>query len=153
MFGRQVIDPELGHIRRLWGNWVGEVRFSLFKKNVKLVIKSQLSTTLEGYLKRVKFFVNNFDVNGNALANQLFEDYNFYKEMDIQEGNLSEKDLLRYPKIATPQEIWKVLSPYELRVGDTINDSLGNAYLLCEINWPNPHYFQVYLQLECENFT
>jgi len=45
-------------------------------------------------------------------------------------------------------DIWNVLKPYRFWLGHAIDKYHGNAYLLMDVNWPNPHFFQVFVQLD-----
>jgi hypothetical protein len=148
IFGRQVIDSDFGRVKRSWGRWVGKITFAPFKTSLDIVIKTPRNVELKPYLDKIRFFVNNFEFYQEPLALQLFADYNFYRKVELEEGIFSEEDFLKHPGVEKSGDIWNVLSPRYLWVGDRIDKYHGNAYVLFDVDWPNPHYFQVFLQLE-----
>ncbi len=152
MFGPTVTDPALGLIRRRWGKWRGVASLPSQSRDLELVIEIPRHESVDSYLRRASNVVTKFNDFQNDLIETLFEDYNFYKRMDIDEGGFTEDDFKAYPAVNRPRDVWDVLQPYCFWIGHPIDKYHGNAYMLMDVNWPNPHFFQVFLQLDADSW-
>jgi hypothetical protein len=147
MFWPKLVDPTLGVLRRRWGKWRGRVWVEAINGDLQIEIESLQQVDPWIAITSARRIVENFRQLQLDFALPLYDDYLFYKKLDLEEGGFTEEDFQRHPVVTGPTDIWSVLKPYKLWHGGTIDQYLGNAYLLVDVDWPNPHYFQVYFLL------
>jgi len=152
MLFARINDPVLGIVKRGWGKWSARVRTQHLPRELAVIVEIGRNESVEPFLAQARNVVNRFRDFQRDLASQLFEDYWFYRRMDIEEGGLTEDDFKPFPQVELPEQVWNVLMPYRFRLGHQIDKYLGNAHLLMDVAWPNPHFFQVFLQLEAESW-
>jgi hypothetical protein len=148
MFWPKLTDPTLGVLRRRWGKWRGRVWVEAIDGDLKIEIECPQQVDLWVAITLVRRIVENFRQLQIDFALPLYEDYLFYKKVDLEEGGFPEEDFRRHPVVKGRTDIWSALKPYKLWYGRAIDQYLGNAYLLVDVDWPNPHYFQVYFKLD-----
>ena len=148
MFWSKVTDPVLGRLRRWCRAWWGRVRLPGTDQEIDIVLEVPSVAELQPYLARVRQVIAEFQRFQKDLALPLFEDYCLYKSMDLQNGGCIEADYRAYPAVELREGIWKILKPQRLWHGPPLGQYDGNAFLLTEVAWPNPHSMQVFLQLE-----
>lgn len=104
-------------------------------------------------MRQAQFFADQFDRLQASFADELFETYDFYKQSDLDTpGGYSAADFANHPIVSSPADVWTVLSPYRLRLGPEIGKNAGNSYLLIDVDWPNPHFFQVFMRASNPGF-
>jgi hypothetical protein len=156
MFWAKVTHPSLGTMRRRWGKWRGQVRINGSGSDVEVVIELPKGGTLRPFQDRIGRVVTNFAHFRQDLAAQAYVDYQFFRNIDIEAGLFTEEVFKTYPSVAGPADVWRALKPYRLWHGGAIDRYSGNAYLVVNVDWPNPHFFQVCFQLNyniCEHMS
>ena len=152
MFGPSITHPTLGLIRRRWGKWRGVVSIASLPHALEIIIEIPRKESVETYLQRAANVVTRWNEFQEDLANALYEYYSLYKKTEIDEGVFTEDDFKTYPPVDKPSDVWDVLQPYRFWLGHTIDKYHGNAYMLVDVNWPNPHFLQVFLRLDADSW-
>ena len=127
--------------------WRAAVRLPNPYGQLEIQIEVPSDSNTQSALDRVGNLVTRFPELQAQFANQLFDDYNFFKQLDLEEGGLTEQDFERFPQVGSSADIWEALRPYRLWHGGVIDRYHGNSYLLMDVLWPNPHFFQVFFSL------
>ena len=112
-----------------------------------LLIEIPRKEPLDDYLQCAANLLTRFEEFKRDFTVQLHDDYCFYKQLDIEAGGLTEGDYKEYLPVTKPSDVWNVLTPYRLWLGHNIDKEHGNAHVLIDVYWPNPHFFQVFMQL------
>ena len=152
MFGRTRPLPHIGQLRRGWGKWYGRLRVRGLDAPLELSIEMLRREVLDPFVEQAGYFADRFDHIRTDFAAELFEAYEFYRRTDLEEGVFSAADYARHPTVTSAADVWRVLGPYHLRLGPMIARDLGNSYLLMDVDWPNPHYFQVFMEASATGF-
>jgi hypothetical protein len=153
MFGRSALLPHVGPLRRGWGKWYGRLPVRGFDAPLELWIEVPRRELLEPFAAQAGLFANQFDRLQADVAGELFAAYEFYRRADLQAATgFRAADYGRYPPVTSAADVWHVLRPYRLRLGPLISRYLGNSYLLMDVDWPNPHYFQVFMEASASGF-
>src|SRR4051812_13521422 len=97
MFWPKLEDPVLGTLWRCCGTWEGSVSLQDVPQKTDIIIEIPKEDDPQLFLKRVRKVVEEFRQFRADFAQQLFEDYCFYKRMDIEEGGFTEADYTHYP--------------------------------------------------------
>jgi hypothetical protein len=153
MFARSVSLPQIGRLRRGWGMWYGRLPLRGLDAPLDLRIQIPRREPVEPFAEQARLFADRFDRLRAEFAGELFETYEFYKRTDLEtEGGYTAADYAKHPAIASAVDVWRVLRPYRLRLGPAIGKYAGNSYLLMQVDWPNPHYFQMFLEASADGF-
>ena len=135
----------LGRLRRGWGKWYAQLTIPQLAKPLEIWIETRRIEPVESYAQQAQSFGNRFKQLQAAFADELFENYQIYKEWDLREGVFTAADYAKYPAVSSSADVWRALTPYRLRLGPPIDKYMGNSYLLMDVAWPNPHYFQMFM--------
>ncbi len=138
--------PKLGILWRGWGNWKGTV--TIDGDPVSLILTTPRTLDASPFLERMSRIVDEFERFRTGMASILYHDYQVYKKMEIENDPKAKELYQSYPKVASDAEIWSVLKPDTFCHVAGMDRNLGNASLLLQVNWPNPHLFQVYFRLD-----
>jgi hypothetical protein len=152
MFGLTRQLPQIGLLRRGWGTWYGRLLVQGLNDPLELRIEVPRREPLEPYAARAGLFAAQFDRFQADVAEDLFEAYEFYRKTDLEEGVFTVDDYANHPTVTSAADVWRVLRPYRLRLGSVISRDLGNSYVLMDVDWPNPHYFQVFMEASADRF-
>lgn len=152
MFGRLGPLPHIGSVRRGWGGWYGRLPVRGLDAPLELSIEVPRREPLAPFVEQAGYFADRFDHIREDFASALFEAYEFYRGTDLEEGVFTAADYARHPTVTSAADVWRVLRPYRLRLGPIIARDLGNSYLLMDVDWPNPHYFQVFMEASAAGF-
>jgi hypothetical protein len=152
MFGLSVEVPQFGRLRRGWGKWCAPLAIPQFEQPVDLWIEIRRDEPLEAFVEQATNFARRFEQLSAAFAGELFESYMFYKRTDLEEGAYIAADFAKHPSVTSPADVWHVLRPFRLRLGPMLGKHFGNSYLLIDVDWPNPHFFQMFMKASPSGF-
>jgi hypothetical protein len=153
MFGRSNPLPHIGTLRRGWGKWYGRLPVPALDTPLDLWIEVSRREPLEPFAELAGLFASRFGHIQAEFAGQLFEAYRDYRQMDLETpGGLTATDFAKHPSVTCAADIWQVLHAYRLRLGPVISRYLGNSYLLLNVDLPNPHFFQVFMEASVDGF-
>ena len=153
MFGRSSPLPHIGPLQCGWGKWYGWLPIPGLDGPLELWIEVPRREPLESFAQQAAPFAECFSAIREGFASELYETYNFYRQTDIEtSGGYSAADYARHPAVTSPAEVWRVLPPLPPPVGPTIDPYVGNSYLTVDVDWPNPHYFQIFMEASNSEF-
>ena len=148
MFARSVQLPTVERLKRGWGKWHGRLIVAELPEPLDLVIEAPRSEPVEPLAERAASFAATFGQLRDDFAEGLFQSYQFVKKADLERGNVTEADFAEHPSVRSPQDVWSALRPYRLCLFSPApaDRQMGNAYLLIDVDWPNPHFFQLLMK-------
>ena len=145
MFGRSIQLQNIGRLKRGWGKWYGQLAVAELKKPLDLRIQIAAKEPVEPFAEQARLFAATYAQLQEHFRDELFENNQFYKKLDMEDGGLTKADFAKHPPVESAADVWNVLRPFRLCLGLPMHRYLGNAYLLMDVDWPNPHYFQMYM--------
>jgi len=151
MFGRTSADTQIGTLKRGWGKWHGHISVPGFEA-MEVLIEIKRNEPLDPFVQAASVFSASFPEIKEQFAKDLYDLYSTYKKLDIQTGYCTDADFAEYPHVDSAANIWTALKPDYLRLGPPIHKYLGNSYLITNVAWPNPHYFQLFMQYCDDSF-
>jgi hypothetical protein len=153
MFGKTIQVPHIGHLKRGWHKWYGKLPVAGIVSPLELWIEIPRAEPIMPFAGQTRLFADRFEQLQSDFASELFETYEFYKRADLEAGSgCPEAAFAKYLPVHSPADIWRVLKPYRLRLGTVIGKHAGNSYLLIDVDWPNPHYFQLFMEASASGF-
>lgn len=152
MFARSVQLPTVGRLKRGWGKWHGQLPVAQLPEPLDLVIEVPRSEPVEPFAELAALFAATFGKLREDFTDELFESYEFHKNSDLDAGDITEADFAEHPAVRSREDIWTVLRPYRLCLFSPADRHMGNSYLLIDVDWPNGHFFQLYMKASVDGF-
>ncbi|MCP4147176.1 MAG: hypothetical protein GY757_05445 [bacterium] len=138
IYGPNIQHPLLGELRR-GKSLTGQMELLPWEEPVELVIEVGKGRKKNPDLHTAELFKQQYQSFVNRLLADLYEDYLFYKKTDLEECGVTEKDYAEYPPVKGPEDIPAVFVPYMVQINASLDKYTGNAYIIFDVKWPNPH--------------
>jgi len=147
MLGRTISLGEYGCIYRRWWRWSGYLLIPGRIPPLELRVGIDSREPIEPFVEQARYFAANYRAIQAEFAGEMFETYQTVKQLDLEDEKhgFTEADYAEYPQVTGPENVWRALTPTRIWLGEDVDKYLGNSYLMMDVDWPNPHYFQVFM--------
>lgn len=137
-------DGSFGDLVYRRGAWHGELSIGeLHHENIPVEIQTSKDSDLSAFRAILACLRENIRQIKNDIADEAFKTFDMYVREDRKAGNFTDAEYARYPSVTSAADIWRVLKPFRLTLTD--NSDEYNMIVWLHVDWPNPHYFVVFL--------